>query len=131
MSTEYKDKNGNSPEVGGFIKRPNSEYSAIVIEITGNVISVTGWSYCGDQNTIHANSYDIRRVIEDGYTFKPKPEEPKREIPKDGVPVKVNSGSNSTVFISAGKMDGDCLHVYIAGSFSGTTFSTKNWKLIK
>lgn len=119
------------PEVGGFICDPWGN-KARIVRATLDIIFTSDWHTADKESKgyVAVGAMELAKVLIEGYTFEPKPEEPKREIPKDGTPVKSING-NPRVFISAGKLEGGCLHVYVAGTFEGDTFSLTTWEVIK
>lgn len=125
MSTEYKDKNGNSPEVGGKLILHNCrEY---IIRRVDRDILIFSRKDCHKCNTAY-----LPELIKYPVEFKPKPEEPKREIPPDGTPVKIDFDGNTFVYISSGTvgLDGD-LRCYGSSTFSGNKITFSDWEVIK
>jgi len=127
------DKNGNMPEVGGFLCDPWGG-KARIVSYSAIVIFTSEWCSVSKETEAHVNvgAMELAKVLIEGYTFEPKPEEkPEREIPKEGTLVNVwSDGQKKSIRISAG-VNNKGLGCYVDGRYEGIVAYWLNWEVIK
>lgn len=132
MSTEYKDENGNSPEVGGLILSPESSEKARILEVSPNVLLISQWYLDEELEGPASLVFDTQKATKEGYHFYPKPE---RKIPGDKTPVWIlSNGVKIGVRISSGKMISGNLMCYCDGDMrikrGDDLFPQEEWEVI-